>query len=57
MYTFDENTVSDLFNDAYGRYPSGSFWVTWEKASNLRKQIIWDDLITLIEIKQTESLT
>jgi hypothetical protein len=45
MYTFDENIVSDLFKDAHGYRPSGSFWVTWEQASNLRKQIIWDDLI------------
>ena len=45
MYDFDENIVSDLFKDAHGFRPSGSFWVTWEKASNLRKQIIWDDLI------------
>jgi len=43
-YTFDESVVSDLFQDAHGFRPSGSFWVTWEKASNLRKQIIWDDL-------------
>lgn len=43
-YTFDEAVVSDLFEDAYGRRPLGSFWVTWEKASNLRKQIIWDDI-------------
>ena len=45
MYTFDENIVSDLFKDAHGFRPSGSFWVTWEQASNLRKQIIWDDLV------------
>ena len=52
MFTFDEDTVSDLFKDAYGFRPSGSFWVTWEKASNLRKQIIWDDLIDVLRAEQ-----
>jgi len=44
-YTFVAAEVADLFQAAHGFPPSGSFWVTWEKASNLRKQIIWDDLV------------
>lgn len=45
QYTFDENLVSDLHKDAYGFRPSGSFWLSWKEASDLRRQEIWDDLL------------
>lgn len=45
QFTFDENLVSDLHKDAYGSRPSGSFWLSWKEASDLRRQEIWDDLL------------
>ena len=45
QFTFDENLVSDLYKDAYGFRPSGSFWLSWEEASDLRRQEIWNDLL------------
>lgn len=45
QFTFDENLVSDLHKDAYGFRPSGSFWLSWGEASDLRRQEIWDDLL------------
>ena len=44
MYTFDENTISDLHKDAHGYRPSSFFWQNWDDASNDQKQSIWDDL-------------
>jgi hypothetical protein len=45
MYTFDENTISDLHKDARGFRPSEYFWETWDEASHDQKQVIWDDLV------------
>ena len=45
-YTFDENTLSDLYKDARGYRPrSKSFWASWSEATNDGKQVIWDFLI------------
>ena len=49
QFTFDENLVSDLHKDAYGSRPSGSFWLSWKEASDLRRQEIWDDLLVDLE--------
>jgi beta-lactamase class D len=45
MYTFDEDTISDLHKDAYGFRPGEYFWETWNDASDDQKQVIWDDLV------------
>ena len=46
MYTFDENTLSDLHKDARGSRPrSDFFWDTWNQADNDGKQAIWDGLV------------
>ncbi len=46
MYTFDEQTLSDLHKDARGFRPrSESFWNVWKEASDAGKQSIWDGLI------------
>lgn len=46
MYTFDENTLSDLHKDARGFRPrSDYFWSQWNNADNDGKQAIWDGLI------------
>lgn len=49
MYTFDADIVSDLHKDAYGFRPSGSFWMAWNEASDLRRQEIWDDLLEALD--------
>ncbi len=46
MYSFDENTLSDLHKDARGYRPrSDHFWGQWAAADNDGKQAIWDGLI------------
>ena len=46
MYTFDEQTLSDLHKDARGSRPrSDLFWDTWNEADNDGKQAIWDGLV------------
>ena len=45
MYTFDEQTVSDLHKDARGFRPSEYFWEEWTQSPNDIKQNIWDALI------------
>jgi hypothetical protein len=52
VYAFDENIVSDLHKDAYGFRPSGSWWMMWNEASDLRRQEIWDDLIDALRAEQ-----
>lgn len=52
VYTFDENIVSDLHKDARGFRPSGSWWMMWEEASDLRRQEIWDNLIDEMRAEQ-----
>ena len=43
MYTFDEQTLSDLHKDARGSRPrSDWFWDAWNQADNDGKQAIWD---------------
>lgn len=55
MYTFDEQTLSDLYKDARGFRPrSDSFWNTWKEASNTGKQSIWDGLIDDLTISMEE---
>lgn len=45
VYTFDEDTISDLYKDARGFRPGEYFWETWNDASDDQKQVIWDDLV------------
>jgi len=45
VYTFDEDTISDLYKDARGFRPGEYFWETWTDASHDQKQVIWDDLV------------
>ena len=44
MFTYDENTFSDLHKEAFGFRPSSYAWAEWNEASPARKQEIWDDL-------------
>ena len=61
MYSFDENTLSDLHKDARGFRPrSESFWNEWSTATNKGKQSIWDGLCaeldrTIADEKEAEA--
>lgn len=54
MFTFDENTVSDLRKDAYGSRPSQSWWYGWTHATDEQKQYQWDHLLECLEATITE---
>lgn len=58
IYTFDENTVSDLHKDARGWRPREHFWADWNEASNEQKQVIWDGLCRELtwEMEREEAL-
>ena len=43
--TFDDSIVSDLYKDAYGSRPRGSFWAEWNSSTPEQKQAYWDGLI------------
>ena len=53
-YTFDANTVSDLYKDVNGFRPSGWFYTTWNSGNNDQKQAMWDNLIIELEARCTE---
>lgn len=54
MFTFDENTVSDLHKDAFGFRPSQSWWYGWTHATDEQKQHEWDSLIESMEASVKE---
>jgi len=45
MYTFDENIVSDLHKEAYGTRPTSFWWQFWNEATDVEKQIEWNELL------------
>lgn len=45
VYTFDENTISDLHKDARGSRPGEYWWNQWNASTDEEKQSIWDSLI------------
>ena len=54
MYTFDEQTVSDLHKDARGHRPSSYWWEDWRLASDSTKQVIWDNLIEELNLSMDQ---
>ena len=52
MYTFDEQTVSDLHKDARGFRPHAAFCEGWAQSDDDNKQAIWDGLIRELERHQ-----
>ena len=49
VYTFDENTISDLYKDARGFRP-GEYWLNqWNASTEEEKQTTWDSLIVELE--------
>ena len=49
QYTFCEDSISDLFKDAYGSRPGQGFWDRWLEASDEEKQAEWDWLCQVLE--------
>tara|TARA_Y100001973_G_C5207884_1_gene342983 strand:- start:1607 stop:2011 length:405 start_codon:yes stop_codon:yes gene_type:complete len=52
MYTFDEQTVSDLHKDARGFRPHAAFCEGWAQSDDDNKQAIWDGLLRELERHQ-----
>jgi hypothetical protein len=48
-YSFDEDIIFHLYEDAYGFRPREMFWSEWNNASDDEKQEIWDDLCKALE--------
>ena len=52
MFTFDDQTVSDLHKDARGFRPHAAFMEGWNSSDDENKQAIWDGLIRELERHQ-----
>ena len=48
-YTFDNDTISDLYKDANGFRPGPYFWDRWVAMTDDEKQATWDDLCETLE--------
>ena len=49
VYTFDEDTVSDLHKDVYKCRPSEQFWRNWKSFTDDQKQAEWDYLLKALQ--------
>jgi hypothetical protein len=49
VYTFDNDTVSDLHKDAYGFRPGAGWWAQWQAMDDAGRQAEWDRLINASE--------
>lgn len=49
VYTFCEDTVSDLHKDAFGFRPSQNWWGFWNSCTDAEKQQEWDKLCDALE--------
>jgi hypothetical protein len=54
MFTFDEQTISDLHKDARGFRPRGAFIEGWNQSDDENKQAIWDGLLRELDRVQLE---
>jgi len=54
MYTFDEQTISDLHKDARGFRPRGAFFEVWNQSDDDNRQAIWDGLIREYDRREEE---
>lgn len=50
VYTFDDDTVSDLHKDARGYRPTEQFWRNWAAFTDDQKQAEWDYLLSQLEV-------
>lgn len=51
MFTFDADTVSDLYKDVYGFRPSSYFWDKWNDSTDDQKQEAWDFLVDALAVE------
>lgn len=49
MFTFDNDTVSDLHKDAYGFRPCQNWWADWGSMNDVGKQQEWDSLVEALK--------
>ena len=54
MFTFDEQTISDLHKDARGFRPREAFIEGWTQSDDENKQAIWDGLLLELDRVQLE---
>ncbi len=56
IYTYDSALLSDLYKDAYGFRPSGSYLQAWTYYTDEFKQEIWDRLLAEVKraVEETE---
>ena len=54
MFTFDDQTVSDLHKDARGFRPHAAFIEGWNSSDDENKQAIWDGLLRELARTQAE---
>ena len=54
MFTFDEQTISDLHKDARGFRPHAAFTQGWHQSDDENKQAIWDGLLRELDHVQAE---
>lgn len=52
QYTFCDDSISDLYKDAYGSRPGEGFWERWAMATDAEKQEEWDWLCQVVEQEQ-----
>ncbi len=53
-YTFDTESLSDLYKDAYGFRPDYAYIKAWHGYSDDFKQMIWDSLLVDLAIAVEE---
>lgn len=49
QYTFCDDSISDLYKDAYGMRPGDGFWERWATATDAEKQEEWDWLVQVVQ--------
>ena len=49
MYTYDENTFSDLHKEVYGFRPNTDMWKDWTSRTPRQKQELWNALSDELE--------
>ena len=50
MYTYDDNTFSDLFKEVYGFRPRTDSWADWTSRTPRQKQELWNALCDELEV-------
>ena len=54
MYTYDDNTFSDLFKEVYGFRPRTDSWADWTSRTPRQKQELWNALSDELEVVMKE---